>query len=130
MRTLLLAVTAVALYLGSYHRIVAPEKRTQKVGLRVVTYTQPTYGFGDLESSGYRFTKLLFWPVHYLDRTVRRDFWAANNTPYRLAPPSLFPVFECKYLGRGTLRTRAGRLDEGWTIHETITWRIRKGVAR
>ena len=40
----------------------------------------------------------------------------------RLLPFQVLGTYECKWLGRGTLKKTAGEAANGWAIHEVVRW--------
>lgn len=87
-----------------------------------------------LEISGRRLRsaefELAIEPVRTLrERSLGDTVLSRLPLAGRLAPLGFFSVKETKWLARGVLQTSDGRRNEGWIIHETVTWPKSTGVA-
>ena len=71
LRTLLIAVTALAIYLAAYKAVMVPRvyDNEGKTGTSVFGYRAPSYRLCDSAA------RIVFWPLAFIDQRSRPGYW-------------------------------------------------------
>lgn len=71
LRTLLLVTAFFGVYLGSYRLLLNPVEYVNESfgGMVVSGYRKPEYRFGG------RATQVVYWPLAWVDHTIRPGYW-------------------------------------------------------
>ena len=93
LRTFLLVLTVLCMYLASYLALVRPIYETQLVSSTSRISSSPHYRFVNGTGNGYRIAKFIFTPLHVIDRIARPNIW---NPPIKYPSPSEWEEFKAR----------------------------------
>lgn len=87
---LLLSVVTIGAYFGVYLKMMTPVEQLSmsfsSFHSSATTFNIPLYGYQSTKSFGYRATKFIFWPAHWIDHKLRPRLWSHKAQPW---PPNL-----------------------------------------
>jgi len=73
LRTLMLGLTVLSLYLASYSAMMVPMGVVLENPPGYVAYSEPSYRFGNSVA------RIIYWPIALVDQLVRPDAWGPSH---------------------------------------------------